>query len=312
MNHRFNSLAALLAAGTLATALSTSAIAQEEITAEAEQPTPEQLEEMRREYEQQRESIWKAMEKKQGSVPLPNGVATLNVPDTFVYISPEDTEQLLVELWGNRPSEGRLQGMLLPAGISPLADESWAVTIDYQDDGYVSDKDAGKLKYDKLLKQMQDETSQASAAREAAGYESIELVGWAADPYYDQEAHKMHWAKELKFGGMDENTLNYNVRALGRKGVLVMNFIASMEQKGIIDRNLDSVVAMSNFNDGYKYSEFQPGVDKVAAYGIGALIAGKAIAKTGMLAAALIFLKKFGIFILIGIGALGAKLFRRK
>ena len=300
-----------LAIVTTFSALLGTAVAQENAT-ESELPTPEQIAEMQRQYDQQRNEIWQAMEKKQGTVALPNGVASLQVPDTFVYLNPADSEQLLVELRGNQPGGGRLQGMLLPAGISPLADESWAVTIDYEADGYVSDKDAGKLNYNKLLKQMQKDTAAASEARAEAGYDTIELVGWAADPHYDQDAKKMHWAKELKFGDMEQNTLNYNVRALGRKGVLVMNFIASMEQKDIIDRNLESVVAMSDFNDGYKYGDFQPGVDKVAAYGIGALIAGKVAMKTGLLVGAVVFLKKFGIFILIGIGALLSKLFRRK
>ena len=34
-------------------------------------------------------------------------------------------------------------------------------------------------------------------------------------------------------------------------------------------------------------------MDKIAAYGIGGLVAGKVLAKTGMLAVGLIFLKKF-------------------
>jgi uncharacterized membrane-anchored protein len=37
----------------------------------------------------------------------------------------------------------------------------------------------------------------------------------------------MYWAKEINFGGDSENTLNYNIRVLGRKGVLLLNFIAA-------------------------------------------------------------------------------------
>ena len=35
--------------------------------------------------------------------------------------------------------------------------------------------------------------------------------------------------EQIKFGDTEENTLNYNIRVLGRKGVLVLNFIAGME-----------------------------------------------------------------------------------
>ena len=41
------------------------------------------------------------------------------------------------------------------------------------------------------------------------------------------------------------------------------------------------------------YSEFNPDIDTVAAYGIGGLIAGKVLAKAGVLAAGLVLLKKF-------------------
>ena len=41
-------------------------------------------------------------------------------------------------------------------------------------------------------------------------------------------------------------------------------------------------------------------MDKVAAYGIGGLVAGKVMAKAGLFAAALIFLKKFGVLIVRG------------
>ena len=53
-------------------------------------------------------------------------------------------------------------------------------------------------------------------------------------------------------------------------------------------------------------------MDKVAAYGLGALVAGKVLAKTGLIAAAIIFLKKFGVFIVLGLGALVGRLFKKK
>jgi uncharacterized membrane-anchored protein len=85
-----------------------------------------------------------------------------------------------------------------------------------------------------------------------------------------------------------------------------------MNQKELIDSQLNTVLAMAEFNDGSRYEDFDPDIDTIAAYGLGTLVAGKVIAKTGMLAAALIFLKKFGVIILVGIGALFGKLFKRK
>jgi uncharacterized membrane-anchored protein len=258
-------------------------------------------------------SLWSAIEKQQGKVTLPNNIATLIVPDNFYYLSPADAEKLLVDIWGNVPGSGQDGfGVLFPVDISPLADESWAVTIDYEEDGYVSDEDADDIDYDELLSIMKKDTEESSQYRIQQGYEAIKLVGWASAPYYDKAEHKLHWAKELKFGDNELNTLNYNIRVLGRKGVLVLNFIAGMNQKELIDSQLNTVLAMAEFNEGSRYEDFDPDIDTIAAYGLGTLVAGKVIAKTGMLAAALIFLKKFGVIILVGIGALFGKLFKRK
>lgn len=262
-------------------------------------------------YAKWAESVWNSLDRKNGEVKLPNAVATLNVPENFYYLSPKDAEKVLVDVWGNPPGQDTL-GMIFPSGMTPFDGDSWAVTINYEEDGYVSDEDADDIDYAELLVQMKSDTSIASEERIKQGYEGIELVGWASPPYYDTRSHKLHWAKEIKFDNRPINTLNYNIRVLGRKGVLVLNFIAQINQKQLIESNLDSVLALADFDHGARYSDFDPDIDDVAAYGLGALVAGKAIAKTGFLAAAIIFLKKFAVIFLVAIGAFIKKIFKRK
>lgn len=246
-----------------------------------------------------------------GSIALPGGIATLEVPENFYYLSPQDSKRVLEEAWGNPESPLGL-GMLFPAKYSPLDGDSWGVEIDYEEEGYVSDENASDLDYDDLLEEMQADTRESSAYRVEAGYESIELIGWATQPYYDAQTHKLYWAKELKFGSMEDNTLNYNVRVLGRQGVLVMNFIANMNQLSEIEASRDDVLAMASFNEGSRYSDFNPDIDKVAAYGIGGLVAGKVLAKTGLLAVALVFLKKFWFLLFIPLIWLKNIIFKKK
>lgn len=256
--------------------------------------------------------LWESIEIQTGEVKLDSASAALNVPDKFYFINSTDAEKVLVDIWGNPPGQNVL-GMLFPAEMTPFDYNAWAVSIEYEEDGYVSDADADKIDYDDLLQQMKADTAASSSARVAEGYESIELIGWASPPYYDAAAKKLHWAKEIKFGEQsEENTLNYNIRVLGRRGVLILNFIASIEQKTEIESNIDDVLALAAFEQGSTYSEFDPDIDQVAAYGIGALVAGKVIAKTGFLAMAILFLKKFGIFVVLGVGALLKRLFFKK
>jgi len=282
-------------------------------TAARETAPEEELTSEEQEYLARAQGIWESLDRKQGEIVLPNGVATLNVPENFYYLDPEDAEKVLVEVWGNMPGAGaETLGMLFPAKWTPFDNEAWGVTVEYEEDGFVSDADADEIDYDALLSEMQESTREASRERVAGGYEPIELVGWASRPFYDKDSHKLYWAKELKFGGEPANTLNYNIRVLGRKGVLVLNFIAGMDQKDTIDANLDTVLALAEFNSGSRYADFNPDIDKVAAYGIGALVAGKVAAKAGLFAALLIFMKKFGVIVAGGVAMLFGKVFRRK
>ncbi|MGL4318646.1 MAG: DUF2167 domain-containing protein [Pseudomonas sp.] len=230
-----------------------------------------------------------------GKIVLGDNLATLNLPEEFVFLNGEDAERLLVEAWGNPPDAELPLGLIMPAGVSPQDAESWAVTVEYEESGYVSDEDAGDIDYDEMLQDLKDETEEDNKWRVENDYEPVKLIGWASAPRYDAEGKKLHWAKELKFGDSDINTLNYNIRVLGRKGVLVLNFIANMDQLPQIEQSVPAVLAMTEFNDGNRYAEFNPDIDQVAAYGLGALIAGKLAAKAGLFAMALLLLKKFWI-----------------
>jgi uncharacterized membrane-anchored protein len=151
---------------------------------------------------------------------------------------------------------------------------------------------------------MQKEVVEANKTRVKEGYEAISIIGWAAKPFYDKDRKILHWAKELKFGNSEVNTLNYNVRVLGRKGVLILNAIATKADLPLVQKDINKVLDIVQFNDGYKYKDFDSSIDEVAAWTIGGLVAGKVLAKVGLFAViakfgkviALAFFGFFGIF----------------
>ncbi len=241
----------------------------------------------------------------QGEVTIGGGLAKLQVPADFNFLGQDDARTLLVRLWHNPPAIKTL-GLLIPADKSPLEPDCWVVTISYTEEGYVKDGDANKINYDDLLKKMQQAATKANPQREKQGYPPVELVGWAAPPRYDAAAHKLYWAKELKFGRHSKNTLNYNIRVLGRRGVLELNAVSSMSQLGTIEAQAPQILAMVNFNDGNRYADFDPKVDKVATYGIAALVAGGIAAKLGLFKVIWVFLLAAKKFIIIGIAAMAA------
>lgn len=250
---------------------------------------------------------------RRGRVELPGGVASLDVPESFRYLSPEQADRILVEAWGNPPGTKTL-GMLFPSDVSPLAAGGWGVVITYRDEGHVDDGDANGIDYDALLKQMKEDSETENKERAKEGYEPATLVGWAAPPRYDASARKLYWARELSFPSADEHTLNYDIRVLGREGVLSFNAVAGMSQLSDIQGRMKEVMSFADFRPGQRYADYKPDTDRTAAYGIGALVAGKLAAKAGLFKlffAALLAGKKFVLLALAGVAGIVTKLFRR-
>lgn len=246
-----------------------------------------------------------------GAVVLDGEMATINVPTGYKFLDADQSEYVLTDLWGNPPSE--VLGMLFPEHVSPLSDNfTYAVEITYDEEGYIEDDDAKDLDYDDLLEEMIEDTKAANEERVKLGYGSVELLGWASSPFYDSDSKKLHWAKELKFEGADANTLNYNIRILGRKGYLNLNAIGDMSILPLVKNDIAPILASVEFNDGYRYSDFNPDIDKIAAYGIGGLIAGKVLAKAGFFVLLLKFWKVIALGVVGAFAALKNKIFGKK
>ena len=223
---------------------------------------------------------------KKSKITLGSGLATINVPSSFRYLDPRDTDTVLERIWGNPPEQSRRTlGMIFPKELGPLDQTAWAVVITYDETGYVRDDDAEKVNYDELLRVMQGSARKANEERVRQGYPAVDIVGWAETPHYNRVSHKLYWAKEVRFEGAETNTLNYCVRDLGRRGVIQLNAVASMRSFPEIKERMPSVLAMVEFNPGNMYTDFNPSTDKVSELGLAALILG------GTVAAA-----KFGLF----------------
>ena len=249
-----------------------------------------------------------------GTVVVPIAHATLALTPEFRYLEAADAQRVLEQLWGN-PPDPRVLGMLVP-DAAPLTDRkaSWAVVITYVDDGHVSDDDAAKIDYDKMLKDMQAAVRDRNPERKSRGYPEIELIGWAQRPHYDATTNKLYWAKELAFDGRHEHALNYDIRALGRGGYLSLNAVARMSQLATIETEMQKVLGMTQFESGQRYSDFNPSTDKVAAYGLGALVVGAIAAKAGLFAkllAVLIAAKKVIVVGFLALVAAARKFFSR-
>lgn len=245
-----------------------------------------------------------------GEIAIPQAQARFRLGQDFRYLEQADARRVLEDLWGNPPDPDVL-GLVVPRGRGVLDDHGWAVVVTYSDDGYVSDEDAGKIDYDAMLADLKSETAEDNDARKEAGYGTVALIGWAEPPRYDPASKKLYWAKELQFEGSEGRTLNYDIRVLGRRGYVSLNAVARMSELSEVQRGMQGLLPMVEFDPGARYADFDGSSDKVAAYGVAALIGGGLAAKAGLfgkLGVLLLGLKKVLIPLGLLLLAFGRKL----
>jgi uncharacterized membrane-anchored protein len=259
-------------------------------------------------YLQYVDSVNSVLKYETGNITLDEGKITLSIPQGFKYLNKEQSKYVITGLWGNPESSAEeVLGMIFPAECGPLSDSSYAFIVSYSEIGYVKDSDADDIDYDELLKDLKEEEKTENIERMKTGYEPVYLIGWAQKPFYDKQKKILHWAKELKFGdGERTHTLNYEIRILGRKGMLSLNAVSEIDNLEMVNNDISKVLGIASFTQGNTYSDFNPDLDEVATWTIGGLVAGKLLAKAGLFAVILKFLAPIWKFLLLAVLPIGA------
>ncbi len=226
--------------------------------------------------------------------------ATLALPEHFGFI-PRKEAAALMDSIGNR-TDDRFLGLIVPLGD---AGGHWFVAAEYQPSGYVKDDDAKNWDATKLLNSLKEGTEAANEDRAKAGIPPIVVTRWIEPPAYEPASHELVWSAEakLKNGEDKDPTVNYNTYLLGREGYISLNLItsaSSVDEDKTAARTLLTAVA---FNKGKQYGDFNSSTDKVAAYGLAALVAGVAVKKLGLLALLAATVVKFAKLIAIAVAA---------
>jgi uncharacterized membrane-anchored protein len=239
--------------------------------------------------------------------------AVLQLPTGYHFVSAEPARNLL-EAMGN-PGNENVQGMIFPSG-----DEArWFIVVSFNPAGYIKDDDARDWKADDLLAEIRKGTEAANGERRGRGLPELEVVGWVEPPHYDPETHRLVWSlsSRLKGAGAGEAAgINYNTLMLGREGYISLNLVTDLGAIGKLKSVAHNMLASLEFDAGKRYADFQAETDKVAEYGLAALVAGVAAKKLGLLALAGVFFAKFAKLIIaagaVGLGVLGRVFGKRK
>jgi hypothetical protein len=180
--------------------------------------------------------------------------------------------------------------------------------------GYVKDNEAGSLNADKILNSIKKGTKVANKARKDKGIAPINVIGWDEKPHYDTTSHNLVWSFLTESEG--EKLINYHTKILGRTGVTTVSVVTDAGQINAVKPQLATIIKNFTYIPEKKYSDFVPGKDKVAEFGLTALIAGglsAAAAKIELLVKILIVFIGIVLVVIIGVflkkfsGELGIK-----
>lgn len=227
------------------------------------------------------------------------------------YFVPRSEGGRVLRAMGNRDMDDTFQGLLVGVGDHG----SWIVVVRFVKEGYIQDDDAKNWNADDLLSTLRSGTEEANKDRLSRGFPELEIVGWLAPPSYDAATHRLVWSILGRDKGAAGADVNYNTYALGREGYFSFNLLTSSDK---LANHIPVVLGLLDnlsYSDGKRYSDFNASTDRIAEYGLAALVGGLVAKKLGLFALAAAGVLKFGkLFLLaaLGLGAGFLQLIRRK
>lgn len=240
---------------------------------------------------------------------------SLDLPEGFYFLAKKEADEMM-RRFGNQDDPSLLGVILRP-------DSSWIVTVSFDAEGYIKDEDGEKLDADEILSAIREGTEEGNKYRVEHGFKPMHVDGWSEPPRYERKAHHLVWA--VKGSDADGTSINYNTRILGRRGYASLNLIDDPEKLAQSKLEAATLLGVTHFDPGARYEDFDEKSDRVAEYGLAALVAGGAgaaalkLAKVGILAkfggkllALLIAGKKAIIAALVALAAGAKRLFRKK
>jgi len=238
--------------------------------------------------------------------------AVLHLPEGKVYV-PQPHAAKLMHAMGNPGDYSDLEGVVFPRG-----DGDWFATLRFEKSGYIKDDDAKHWDAADMLKSFKEGTEASNEERKKMGGRALEITGWAQEPTYAADTHRLVWAmKSREVGAPADEPLgvNYNTYALGREGYMSLNLVTGLNDLPKYRGDAQQLLGALEFNDGKRYADFNASTDHVAEYGLAALVLGVGAKKLGLLAVIGAFFLKFAkVILLAGVAFGGAilKLFGRK
>jgi uncharacterized membrane-anchored protein len=237
------------------------------------------------------------------SVPV-SGNASLTIPENYVFLDAANTAKF--EELNENLSNGK-EVMVAPSDLH------WSAYLEFDEGGYVKDNE--KIDAGALLKSLQEGTESNNEERVKRGWSALHVLGWASAPAYNSDTKRLEWATTLRSEG--GTGVNFFTKILGRRGHTSIVMVSSQSGLPEAETSLNAVLDGYAYNQGESYAEWKPG-DKVAEYGLAALVLGGAAAvatKKGLWAVIASFMAaawKAVAAAVVGVGAWLRNRFKKK
>jgi uncharacterized membrane-anchored protein len=193
------------------------------------------------------------------------GRATIGLEGGLGFLDATNTTEFLV-----------LQGNLPPKDMFTVAaqDLTWFSVFKFLDEGYVQDDE--KIDADGILATLKENNAAGAQERKKRGLPGLHLEGWFMPPRYDSVTKRIEWATLLRTDS-GVKTVNFSTKILGRSGHMDVILVSDPKSLEADLAEFKKVLKGFDYVAGERYSEWKQG-DKLAAYGLGALVLGGAAA----------------------------------
>jgi len=213
------------------------------------------------------------------TAPIGTSLAQIELSESYVFLDADGTRKFM------EATQNPVSGIEMATVMPTDPEQEWFLIFEYEPVGYVSDDEKDSLDADAMLASIREGTEAANEERRRRGWGTMTIVGWQEEPFYDWETNNLTWSIIGEAGGTEN--VNRTIKLLGRHGVMTATLVSSPEMLQLAAALTDTLLTEYAYIPGSTYAEYVPGTDKLATYGLTALVVGggaAALIKSGLLA----------------------------
>ena len=169
--------------------------------------------------------------------------AEIALPEGYDRLDADDTAKLMA-LYQNPTSVDEYY-------VAPI-DERWFSVFSYEDTGHI--KDDEEIDSGALLDSIRAGTDVGNRERRERGWPEMTIVGWQAEPRYDEKSNRLSWAVLAESEG--QQIVNYNTRLLGRTGVMSATLVADPATLDQSIAEFETMLLGFDYKPGNLYAEY--------------------------------------------------------